>query len=355
MTRMLPLRSLAHVLACLLVPLASACSERAPTRALVLHNIVETSVVPDARALLTSHEALRASVADLERTPDLAQLQRLRQAWKRAVCAWQRVQTLQLGPAASAHAVMRSMFWPTRISALEALLDDDTPVSDDSIEALGVDVRGMFALEWLLFGPHSSRLYAQTPEGRRARDLASALTHNSQLYVEAATTQLGTGSALQESLARDELLSVSRLVQLSAAQVEQLASDRVGAVLEQRGGTGELDLRELRGGLSGVASELVETELATLQRMYNGSHEEPGLSALVRTSAPAIDEHMHALLQTANARVAELEASLDVVAVRDRPRVVAAHAALKELERALKSELPSALGLTLTFDASDGD
>jgi predicted lipoprotein len=250
---------------------------------------------------------------------------------------------------------MRSLFWPTRITALEPLLDNDAAISADAIDALGVDVRGMFALEWLLFGPHSSRLCAQTPEGQHARRLASALAHNAQAYAETASTQLGSGAELQASLTRDELSSLSRLVHLSASQVEQLASDRVGAVLERRGGAATIDIRELRGGLSGTASELVATELGTLQHVYTGTDEEPGLSTLVRAAAPLVDAHLLALFQAASARVAALDAALDVVAVRDRPRVVAAHSAIKELERALKSELPSALGLTLSFEASDGD
>jgi hypothetical protein len=61
------------------------------------------------------------------------------------------------------------------------------------------------------------------------------------------------------------------------------------------------------------------------------------------------------VLREALARVRALGPSLEPVAARDPQSVVQAYVALKQLERALKSELASALGVTLTFQSGDED
>jgi uncharacterized protein len=327
----------------------SAGCDRPATRAAVLRGAVEQFAVPGTRAVVEASAVLRARLAELERGPDALKLSAAQAAWKRALLAWERMQAFRSGPIVESRALLRAMFWPPRIASIQALCREPSRLDEAQVERLGVDVRGMFALEWLLFAEPAGRL--TRAEGSCERALASAFARNVEHYAKAAQSQLGDGAALADDLSRAEAEGVRRFVNLMIMGVEELASEGLAAALEARAP----HPRELRGGYSGSSSELLFTQLMATEQLYLGERGAAGLGSLVKQAAPPIDAHLRALFAAAHRRVQALDAGLDVLAARDRPRLEQAQAALKELERALKDELTSALGVTLSFVSSDGD
>jgi len=323
----------------------------APTREEVLRTAVARQLVPDMQALardaaeLTVH--LRALSADC---PSLSAAQ---SAWRRALLSWERVYAFRVGPLVDNSGLLRARFWPTRQAALEARLAAPEPLSAAAVEQLGVDVRGMYALEWLLFVEPTQGLCAATQAGTQKRAGALAFAQNVQGYADRALAQLGDGSALVSTLRVEAQESVSRLVNQMVATVETLASDRLAVVIEM---AAHDDLRssEVQAAASGLSQQLVLVQLAATEALYLG-HQGDGLSALVRPVAGQIDERVRARFVAARNLTEQLGAPLEVAVVFDRARVLAAFRALKELELALKVDLASALGVTLTFTAGDGD
>jgi predicted lipoprotein len=327
-------------------------SQHTSPRSQVLRGLVENSAVPQARAVNDAQTALTAQLGELERAPGVPALQAAQAAWKRAVLAWEAARALRIGPVVETRALLRAMYWPVRIEALEKLHSANQPLDDARIDRLGVDVRGMFALEWLLFGaPHTS-LSSASPDAARARALASALSRNVQHYAQLTVQQLGDGDALTASLSHDEQQSLSRLVELIVVTVEALTNERLAPLLP----TAPKALRALalRGGVSGISGELLLTQLTATAQLYAGERG-AGLSALVKAAAPALDPHLRSVFREAQARLRALGPSLEPAVERDPESVVRAYVALKQLERALKSELSSALGVTLTFQSGDED
>jgi predicted lipoprotein len=306
----------------------AACKQAppGPTRADVMRGIVDAIVTPDLRALVTSQSLLTVRLSELERLPSDTTLQTARQAWRAAVIAWERTRVLRLGPMVDTRAQLRSTFWPIRAATLARL--ETQPVPDDAaVERLGVDVRGMFALELLLWGP---------PLGDPQRALASALARNVEHYARTAAQALADGEVFKQALVREEQSSINQMAHLLVGSVETIATDRLAPA---RIGTGHKSVRlaEMRGYPSDMSGALIVADLAADERLYTGAAAGLGLGALVST------------------RVAPLAASVELALSRDPQAVEAAYGALKDLERALKAELPSALGLTLSFQAGDGD
>lgn len=91
-----------------------------------------------------------------------------------------------------------------------------------------------------------------------------------------------------------------------------------------------------------------------MTRLYLGVGD-GGLAALVKPVAPRIDRRVRERFAQANAALARVRMPLESLVVHDRVQVEAAFRALKELELALKVDLASALAVTLTFTAGDGD
>jgi predicted lipoprotein len=339
------------VLAC---ALSIACSsQRVPTRAQVLRSLIERVALPEARAVDEAQTELNARLAELERAPEAPALHAVQTTWKRALLAWECARAFRIGPVIESRALLRAMFWPVRSEALESMRAESSSFDAARIDRLGVDVRGMFALEWLLFGKPAQLLQSVTPEGAHARALSSALAQNVQRYAQTTRKLLGDGSALTASLNSDEQQSVSRFVDLMIITVEGLTNQRLAPLLQPTA-AGKALVHGTRGELSGMSSELVVAQLTATSQLYLGDGG-PGLGALVKTAAPAIDQHLRLLFRAALAAVRALDEPLERVAAGDPSRIVRAHAALKDLERALKSELTSALGVTLTFESGDED
>jgi predicted lipoprotein len=75
----------------------------------------------------------------------------------------------------------------------------------------------------------------------------------------------------------------------------------------------------------------------------------------VKNSAPRIHERVRGTFRAAIGVASGLRAPLDDAVVANRAKVETLMAAVKALEIALKSDLASALGVTLDFASGDAD
>jgi predicted lipoprotein len=112
---------------------------------------------------------------------------------------------------------------------------------------------------------------------------------------------------------------------------------------------------DVQGAPSGVSTALVLAQLTATEALYLGREGDHGLAALVRPVAPTIDERVRSRFRAAKQALTRLGAPLERAVAADRAQVLTAFRALKELELALKVDLASALGVTLTFTGGDGD
>lgn len=327
-----------------------AC-DATPTREHVLRAMIEKQLVANTDTL--AREAANLTVRLRALSTDPASLTAAQRAWRSTLLSWERVYALRLGPLVANSGLLRARFWPVREAALTERLRDSAPPSEAAVEQLGVDLRGMYALEWLLFTQTTPSVHEAGDAGARARALAVAFAHNAQGYVERARTELGDGSALANTLGERAQDTVSQLVNQMVGTVETLASDRLAIVLEMHAHQ-NLRASEVQGAPSGVSTALVLAQLTATEALYVG-HDGDGLAALVRPVAPTIDERVRMRFTAARQALEVLKAPLETAVTADRAQVLVAFRALKELELTLKVDLASALGVTLTFTGGDGD
>ena len=338
----------------LLIALQCLACEPAPTREHFLSVLVERTLVPDHAALAQQAAALTSAARAFVEQPDEPTLRALRTCFRETLLAWQPVYVLRTGPVVANKGLLRALFWPVRERQLDGLLERPVPLSAADVDQLGVDLRGMFALEYVLFGDKTrTKLCRRDDEAARMRKLAHELARNAQQYAQLSQAQLKDSSALVQTLRSAGQENVSRIVNQMIATIEDLASGRLARVLEMQA-QGNMQPREVQGGLSASSSELVRAQLRAVSRIYLGSPN-GGLAALVKPVAPQIDRHLREHLERADTALAQVREPLESLATRDRAKVEAAFRALKDLELALKVDLASALAVTLTFTAGDGD
>ncbi|MFZ5894901.1 MAG: imelysin family protein [Myxococcota bacterium] len=331
--------------------------QRAPRREEVLVQLVREVMVPETRALVKTSEHLRHAVSTLSATPTLASLGFARTAFAQALLAWKAAQCFKSGPLVETNALVRASFWPARPAAIESLVNGADAIDPARVEALGVDVKGLYALEYLLYpvalSEEAALALLSSEPGRRRLRLADALASDIYACSARANTALGNGSDWERRFSQASKQGIDKVVTQMIATAETLAVNHIGSVL----GLAESNLlkpSDVEGAPSQLSQRLVLTELEAIEKLYRAGDGD-SLSALVRGIAARIDDRVQRAFAEARHAVSALGAPLEVVVKRDRTLLSRALAATKALEIALKVELASALGVTLTFQMGDGD
>jgi predicted lipoprotein len=261
------------------------------------------------------------------------------------------------GPLQETAALLRAAFWPSRPRAIDAALASDEPLDDSFVSELGADVKGLHALEYLLFpaglAPAAAVAHFEGGPGARRRSLCAAYARAVANHAGAGERALGAPAAFAERFASGEGESLAIVVGELITVLETLAVERLDLVVR-------LDLSRrlspeaFEGGPSRTSHELAVAQFRTSEQLYRGRGG-GGVADLVTARAPGVSERVEQRWDTAVASVGALTAPLEELVKRDRPRVVAAVSALKLLEIVLKVDVASALGLTLSFPGGDGD
>jgi predicted lipoprotein len=346
-----------RVLCILLGLLAVGGCERPPDREVVLAALVRDVMVADTRAAESESKGLAGVAERFSEAPSETTFAAVRAQWRKTLLAWKRAYAFRSGPLVETNALMRVTYWPSRSAAVDALIASDDPLDEAGLEALGADTKGLFAMEHLLFDPPAGQTSPfscfQGDEGARARRLLVLLSRNVEGYASAVRASLGDGAAYGQRFAQTPSSSLEVLVNQMVDTVETIAALRLTAALELHD-NGRLRVSSLEGGRSGTSTEICAVLLSATERLYQGEGGR-GIGALVKAVAPAIHERVTRDFAAARAAVDALEAPLEQVVTSRRAALEQAARAARQLEVSLKADVASALGVTLTFSANDGD
>lgn len=331
----------------------SAC-DTPLTREDMLSSLVLDLAVPDVQALEVESERLYGELLRLTEQPGLEQLTRAKQQWQRALLCFRDIQVLRTEPVVRTNALLRAVFWPINATAIDAVLSDSRAIDARLVEDLGVQAKGMFALEHLLFARLPAELIKELslPEGERLRLLLRALAADVLRYAKAARLALGDGKTFAATLAKTGQDGLNELVNSLITSLENVVM-RLQLVAD-RHALGTLKLADVEGGLSESSQPLVLMSLSTCQRAYLGARGR-GISALVRNMSPSVNVHMESLFAEAVSGVRELGPSLERAAVRTPARLKRAIELVRNVEVAFRSEVSGVLGVTLNLISGDGD
>jgi uncharacterized protein len=335
---------------------AAGC-RRAPRRDHVLDGLAREIIAAETLEIARRSRELSSAVASFADVPRPPELNAARAEWKRAATVWKRGASFRGGPLVESNALMRAAYWPVRAEAIESLLRATQPVTPGSVEELGADVRGLYALEHLLFdhdpGPRALERFSGAAAGR-ALSLVRAYAENVVTYADRAAAAFGeSAQSFAAAFAGAGQLSVNQLVSQMVEGVETLCESRLATVLWMEK-VKRLEAGDVEGWASRISHQLALSSLIGTERLYAGG-QSGGLAVIVENAAPEVHRRLRARFDDAIAQLRGLGAPLEAVVRTDPRKLEAAIASVKALEIGLKAELASALGVTLTFTSTDGD
>ena len=321
------------------LPAVFGCGKR--DQGSVLSGLVTEVVLGMAREMRAESSTLHEKVRALSAEPNPERQRAAQAAFKRAILAWKQASAFRTGPFIDSEGFQRAAFWPARVTLVEAVLDDREPIDERRIQQLGVDARGLYALEYLLFDETNARasLLSDDARGRRVRAYALELSVNVLGYADRIQRLLGHGDEYAASFSKGGKQSVDTLVAQMLDTVS-IISGKFARIERARSENQPLPFA-VDGYVSGMSLEIVLAILAGAKRLYVGDGS-GGLGALVASASPPIDGHVRAMFHDAEKRVRAVGMPIEVAFDQQPRRFAAAAAAVADLRHVIEVEMLSA-------------
>jgi predicted lipoprotein len=310
-----------------------------------------------------------------------------RTAWIDAMAAWQELEVMQIGPAASsigeaiaAEDLRDEVYsWPT----VNPCLVDRTTVSGDYaagsyLEQASVDAYGLDALEVLLFAPDDENgcpphidinadgtwdaLGVDGVKERRAAYAVVVATGVRDVIAELeaiwdpsgedfAGALAAPGSAASPYAGANEALTA---VLHALFYVETVTKDK--KLARPLGLTPDCSesqcLLEVESPFAAVSQRWIGVNLAAFRTLFDGGEGAGMDDLLVSLGHGATADAMHVALDAADAAAAAVDVPIDEGAEAEDPRVLALHAAVDGVTDLLKGDVTTLLSLSLPDEAA---
>ena len=379
-------RALGATVMVLVLVMAAACSGSSspeaspgttaaavPARSAVIAQLVDQVMVPGYQRMEASSQALAGAVDSLCAAPSPEALAQAQQAWRDTNTAWNVTEAYRFGPAMDKATTVEYPVDEAKVKKLLAAAKPPTPFTAESLNALGSDVRGLEAIELVLFSPEAPGdldarrcSYAQAATqivARAAKDVRTAWTDGAGGKRSFAAQLKAPGSdstIMTEQMAITEIVngSISALGAVSDKRLGRASGEVTGTPLpaETDAGPAHTALTDATDILRSVQDVFVGTDASgSAAGRTPGGAAPGGLQALIASQSSTTGPNLVAALRDATTAIQAIPSPLASVPVSDVAAVKAANLQVRAARLILRTEVASQLGVTLTFSDSDGD
>lgn len=302
-------------------------------------------------------------------SPTVNNLTTLQQAWEAAALQWQRAVMFNLGPAELENLNMKVSRWPTSPTSIEEAIEGATEINEAYIQSLSVNIKGLPALEYLLFDKQQGNAAVlsrfEGSENRKAFLVALCENLNSLAAAVYEAWQPDGGNYLTTFVnadGKDAGSSTTMLANQLIILTEIVKNEKVGIPLGKKS-MGTILPNNVEAWRSGISLDLIKENIKAIEKVFAGDGE--------NTAATGFDDYLnHVNVQYDGAPLSEvikeqidkIEVALDAIDAplqdaleTEREKVEAVYNETQRLVILLKTDMMSGLGLLITFSDNDGD
>lgn len=337
-----------------------------PPRSEVLVSATDTLIVPRFREVAQKMGALQISLNALCDSPSQERLDEARGTWREARVPWMCSQAMWFGPIMDRRSRSYVDWAPIEPERIERMLEKrDTVDAKYLREYLASTQRGLGAVEYVLFEDDSAVLSKLSRENSIRCQYLVAL---GDLVADETAGALAdwTGNNADglsyaeyfNGTADDSLIgksALNELIRTSVFMSRTITDMRLGKALGVDGITADPDA--LLGGDGHRMVADMRNQVLGMRDVYLGGDSDSGLgvSALARGLSGETDQRMRTAFENALQAIDELEEPLRETIQSDPQAALNAHAALKQMQLTLSTDIVSLLDVTVGFADTDGD
>jgi predicted lipoprotein len=329
-------------------------------REVILQSIANDVIVPAFKEFELQTDSLLLATTAFTSHPEPATLQEVRARWKATAYAWKRASTYSFGPVED-NFLSGSIDYPSvHYPNIEKSIVTHTPIDQAYISSRGTSLKGIKAIEYLLFKnageqPVISEFKASAPR----REYLLALVTNLNLQAQKAVGAWRPyAQTFIDADGNDIKSAISVLINRCVSQINMVKDERLAMPLGMRS-QGELQIESVEGRLSGTSIELLKNEIFSI-RACVGLERKQGILALLdqldaaydgKPLSEAIDSQFREIDRLAD----KIQQPLETAIINETESVTALYTALKKLQILLEVDVVNQLGIILTFSDNDGD
>lgn len=336
-------------------------------REAMVANYAENLIIPAYSAFLEKTDAMNAAIAAFAATPTTETLAAARTAYQNAYLAWQNVSTYEFGPADDQLLRTNLNTYPTDAAEIERNI---AATSYNLQAAANLDAKGFPALDYLLYGAGTeAAVVDQYTSGANAGKRKQYLQDVSSLVkqrVEAVQSGWTTGdyaTTFKNSPGTAVGSAIGSLVNELNYEIDLTKRAKVG-IPSGRFTSGAALPEQVEAYYSRTSLELLKQAIRAQKAIFMGQ-------TATGTNGPGLDDYLdHVQAPYENGLLSDaIEAQFDAAltaanaiqvplaeAVSTQPQAVTK--VYDELQRLIvltKTDMPAALGVTITYNDNDGD
>jgi predicted lipoprotein len=342
-------------------------------RTALVENIGSNIVVPGYQALSGSVNALDDAITAFNTNPSTDKLDAAQLRFTIAYKAWQHCAPFTFGPADQALLGKSVNIFPTNVTKINANISSG---SYNLALLSNLDAKGFPALDYLLSGSGDTDaailvMYTTDSNADKRKQYLSALSADLRTQcTNVLNAWLPTGGnyihTFLQATGTDVGSAVGQLVNGMAYDLDMMKNYKVAipvGIMPGSSASGTPLPDEVEGYYAGISAALLREELTTLQDLYLGrssSGDNTGFDEyLVQTGAQYNGGSLNdAIKSQFTAAFARLDAVSDPLSsdISTHPGdVKALYTELQKLLVLMKTDMPSSLGILITFEDNDGD
>ena len=329
----------------ILLLITSVAATAQTVKELMLRTVVEKAVAPGYAKLAEACKALSLATTGLHAAPDAASLDKVRQRWLAAAMAAQEMECFRSGPIADGSDASAFYFVEVRPSSIEQAISVTTKPAE--LAELGATVKGLFAIEYLIFPKGALAIAADREKENRRRYLTLISTELAGQAERIAKGWRKPYAPSAETFLNGGQDSVNKLVNQLAAASERVTSTRLVAL---EGGKPRAGHEKIPGTASGYHHFLMLASYRGLAGIHRG-----GLLEYTRRLNPVLADTLDQRLASTVASLSAIDRQLEFTKPQEARLIADVYQNCNELNVLLKVDLPGTLGVTLTSFGSDGD
>jgi predicted lipoprotein len=341
---------------------ASANTGASFDRTGMLTNLSTNIIIPGYTAYKAATFNLDAAVTTFNATPNSANLTALQTAFEAAYKQWQAVSIFDIGPAAQLQLRINTNTFPADVNQINSNITSNT--YNPALLA-NLSAKGLPALDYLLFGTGANNtaiLVQYTTDANAANRKTYLAALSAELKTNAANVltawQTSYPATFINASGTDAGSSVGQLTNELNEDFEVLKNDEIGipAGIESMG---TIYPQKVQAYYSGISLQLALLHLQAVQNTYMGGvglgFDDYLIYANAKYNGGSLNDAIKAQFAASTAKLQALSDPLSGQVTGNLTAVTAAYAALQLQTVLLKTDMPSALGILITYGDTDGD
>jgi len=216
----------------------------------------------------------------------------LQEAFKTSMLAWQSIQNVRFGPVETFMRIFAIQFWPDKKNHTEKQLrqlinsEDPQRLSIDALHAASVSVRGLPALERMLFASNSeTNLSEHAFQCRIVISISAYLAHNARNMVTEWRLDMRPQFAEKDPLDsyfEDDIDAATALIKVLVEPIEVIKDLKLKRVLGNS--VEQVKPKRLESWRSELSLRNLDANIHSLEAMFQGPEPGDGLAPLLDTS-----------------------------------------------------------------------